>query len=230
MIQKKRGRPPLNKKAIKPFEPIKRPLSRTRGHQNGLRLINTNPVTSQMRTRGSKRSLPLTTNKIETKAIPAKKVFKEHHLAKNHSHKEEEKKKIIENPEESDEEVFDRYVSQDNYEHEEIKIPLQKKEQSIKVPNGVSRSRRSKVIPKEPEEKIEEGNLKSICRKAVEKEFSIENFLKVEEKVVGLKQEYSRPCTYINCDLRYFNFDFLVDKLGFFDGKLFSQTLSLISK
>jgi len=33
----------------------------------------------------------------------------------------------------------------------------------------------------------------------------------------------SHANTYINCDLRYFNFDFLVDKLGYFDGiiKLF---------
>lgn len=40
-----------------------------------------------------------------------------------------------------------------------------------------------------------------------------------DKKIQLINENYKHPHTYVNCDLRYFNFDFLVDKLGHFDGK-----------
>ena len=79
-------------------------------------------------------------------------------------------------------------------------------------------SKVTKGKQKEFDEKLDEGQLKKIVREVAKKEISIEDYIKVEENVVELNKEFHRVGTYVNCDLRYFNFDFLVDKLGYFDG------------
>jgi len=217
---KKRGRPPSIKKQVPLAEPLNRHPSRTRGYQNPIKPTHTN--TSRISTRGSKRSLPVVTSKIETKAIPTKKVLRETRALKQNSYQDEVLNDILEMSEDSLEEVIEEPVNIEKIKEETISL----RPKIINTSNGISKSRRSNGLQKEKQEKTEEG-IKEICRKTVTKEFSIENFLRVEEKIKLLKQEYSRPCTYINCDLRYFNFDFLVDKLGFFDGKFctsFSST------
>jgi len=67
------------------------------------------------------------------------------------------------------------------------------------------------IIPKKP------------IKKNDKKLMNVEEYLDKEGKIIALNQNYKHPNTYINCDIRYFNFDFLVDKLGCFDG----NTLSL---
>lgn len=48
---------------------------------------------------------------------------------------------------------------------------------------------------------------------------NMEKRIDKDQKIQMINDNYKHPLTYINCDLRYFNFDFLVDKLGSFDGK-----------
>ena len=44
--------------------------------------------------------------------------------------------------------------------------------------------------------------------------------IKTADSIAQFNEGYKNTRTYINCDLRYFNFDFLVDKLGHFDGMI----------
>ena len=48
---------------------------------------------------------------------------------------------------------------------------------------------------------------------------NMEKRLDKDQKIKIINDNYKHPHTYVNCDVRYFNFDFLVDKLGHFDGK-----------
>ena len=52
-----------------------------------------------------------------------------------------------------------------------------------------------------------------------QQELDLQVMRKTNDGINQLYEAHKGSRTYINCDLRYFNFDFLVDKLGHFDGK-----------
>jgi len=52
------------------------------------------------------------------------------------------------------------------------------------------------------------------------KPLDMEKLTAITDAIAKFNEEYKNSKTYINCDVRYFNFDFLVDKLGYFDGKI----------
>ena len=60
-----------------------------------------------------------------------------------------------------------------------------------------------KTVPRKPNTRLENAN--------------------ANDNVVYIIPSDKHSHTYINCDLRYFNFDFLVEKLGYFDGKILSD-------
>jgi hypothetical protein len=43
---------------------------------------------------------------------------------------------------------------------------------------------------------------------------------RVDESMKVVNQAYTPTKTFINCDLRYFNFDYLVSQTGYFDGTI----------
>jgi len=78
--------------------------------------------------------------------------------------------------------------------------------------------------PQEHLERLDEirKKLEEIPKKTIKKTYqrnkNIQQYRDQEGKLIPLDQNYKHPFTFINCDLRYFNFDFLVDKIGYFDG------------
>ncbi len=163
--------------------------------------------------------MPTNPSIIEKKAIPAKKLMKELPVELDNTTNEDSKKDTQEPEEESDEEE----ISEDSDEseiHETRKIV---NEYAItrgkRSPQGHTLRRSDRGKRKISEEKGEAtAGPQTLLTKIVQKDFSVENYLKFDERIRALKLEYPRPATYVNCDLRYFNFDFLVDKLGYFDG------------
>ena len=60
-----------------------------------------------------------------------------------------------------------------------------------------------------------EESLTSICLKST---LDIDELVKEEERIKNYNKGRAHNTTYINCDLRYFNFDYLVNRIGSFDG------------
>ena len=48
-----------------------------------------------------------------------------------------------------------------------------------------------------------------------------ENLIGLLDSIQNINREFLPVKSYINCDLRYFNFNFLVEKIGFFDSNIF---------
>ncbi|RZK17850.1 MAG: hypothetical protein EOO43_13065 [Flavobacterium sp.] len=182
--------------------------------------MNTNFIQPQIGTRRSQRRMPTTPSIIERKAIPAKKLMKELPIELSNTTNEDSKKDTQE-PEEESEEDEEEILSEESDESESgvNKYAITRARRS---PRGQVIKRNEKDKRKISDEKGESAGPQTLLTKIVHKDFSVENYLKFDNKVRALKQEYTRPATYVNCDLRYFNFDFLVDKLGFFDGILLS--------
>jgi hypothetical protein len=71
----------------------------------------------------------------------------------------------------------------------------------------------------ELKEKITEVNKPTkIAKRIAQLPLNIDRQNQKQGKIDEINAKHKHPNTYINCDLRYFNFDFLVDKLGNFDG------------
>ena len=69
--------------------------------------------------------------------------------------------------------------------------------------------------------KLEEAPTKKIEKRVGKKAINVHDIAQTrgsKAKELAQNANYVHAQTYINCDLRYFNFDFLVEKLGYFDG------------
>ena len=82
----------------------------------------------------------------------------------------------------------------------------------------------SLVIPEEAINKAWQYKTRKSSKKALKNGTStqvanIDKLKRTTDAISKLNEEIKYSKTYINCDLRYFNMDFLVDKLGSFDGK-----------
>ena len=77
--------------------------------------------------------------------------------------------------------------------------------------------------------KVEENGGEQMKKDAPPEEGKTENvfdsIMKINENIANINQKYTPAKTYINCDLRYFNFDFLVSQIGNFDSNLLALLL-----
>lgn len=70
-------------------------------------------------------------------------------------------------------------------------------------------------------EKVNEVNKPTkIAKRIAQLPMNMERQNQKQARVDEMNSKIKHSNTYINCDLRYFNFDFLVDKLGSFDGTI----------
>lgn len=199
---------------------------KARGYRNQGQSAHSNTLSSLPTHRTSKRRMSLTDTTIETSAIPNKKLMAELSSFTLNMSQEDRKNEFFEDHKESVEVIAQtRTMLRRNKSEEKTKkikplIPVKGDENQL-----ISKTKEDKEKDLEESEKVEEPEVKRLVKKIVTRETNIENYLKIEEKMAALNKEYSRPGTYVNCDLRYFNFDFLVDKLGYFDGKILSVSI-----
>jgi hypothetical protein len=60
-----------------------------------------------------------------------------------------------------------------------------------------------------------------LVKKTARIPLNIDKYNERQKSIEELGQNYQPHAhTFLNCDLRYFNLDFLVDKMGHFDGRL----------
>lgn len=199
----------------------KQKVSTPQNHRNEAKSLNFSQVFDHVSTRSTKRKMSLPNPILQQQAIPVKKVMRNQ----------------ISNPVPVVEEDLDNGSSEEiENEDDDFRPKAQKvikgHEVSMRTSRAMELSRREKEERRthsnmkngkqnhQEEEKVENRIVPNrLVRQAAVKEVNMEEFLKTEEKAVALNKSYQRPGTFINCDLRYFNFDFLVDKLGYFDGK-----------
>lgn len=161
-----------------------------------------------------KQQIEVLSHSFGDKIIPEQKTVREqpsHYIPKNH----DEILAISANAEKEDRSfIINRNVCQktrDFSKIEELDLTIHnfpKAEPSLKRAFKLEKveelhkklSELPKTVTRKPNNKLENGN--------------------TGDNIVYIIPTDKHSHTYINCDLRYFNFDFLIEKVGYFDGKL----------
>jgi hypothetical protein len=225
-VAKPVSRPESAKKEHKVVEIPKQKALTPQNRRNEVKSLNFSEVFDHGKTRShTKRKMSMPNPVLQHQAIPVKKVMRQpvHAPApKVEEEVQEESSEEIENEEEDfrpkAQKVIKGHEVNSMRSSRAMELARREKEERKAAQNNIKSEKQNN----QEEEKVENRIVPNrLVREVAVKEVNMEEFLKKEEKAMALNKSYQRPGTYMNCDLRYFNFDFLVDKLGYFDGKCF---------
>lgn len=90
----------------------------------------------------------------------------------------------------------------------------QKVLEEMEVPEG-----ELKALEKEAEQGAEVGERRVLTNDGTDEDTK-RNLKLLDYEIHTINGQYGPVDSYINCDLRYFNLDFLVEKIGSFDGRI----------
>ena len=223
-VAKPMARHDSTKKEHKTVEISKQKVAAPQSHRNEARSLNFSQMVDHVSTRSSKRKMSLPNPVLQQQAIPVKKVMKAQISTPAPIVDEDlgnESSEEIENEDDDFRPKSQRVIRghEVNSMRTSRAMELSRREkEDRRAQNNIMNGKQNNLEEEKMENRIVPNRL---IRQVAVKEMNIEEFLKTEEKVKALNESYQRSGTFINCDLRYLNFDFLVDKLGYFDGKCF---------